>query len=93
MHIHPPHPDPSPNGRYLGRPGVYVVVSRTPRFEVGVPRPLFELRGITSDGFSNVVSRDGDRVLIARPTTTALTPLRVVVNWNLGRQVGDRDSS
>jgi Tol biopolymer transport system component len=58
-----------------------VSVSRTPRFEIGVPRPLFELQGIATDGFTYAVSGDGDRVLIARPTTTASTPLRVIVNW------------
>jgi len=58
-----------------------VPVSRGPRLEFGTPRPMFELRGIATDGFNYAVSADGQRFLVARATDTAPTPITVVVNW------------
>jgi dipeptidyl aminopeptidase/acylaminoacyl peptidase len=51
------------------------------KFEVGSPKPLFDLQAIPTDGFNYAVSTDGQRFLVARPTDSATVPLTVIVNW------------
>jgi len=58
-----------------------VPVMRGDRLGVGVAKPLFELQAVPSDGWNYAVSADGQRILVARPTAAATTPITVVVNW------------
>jgi serine/threonine protein kinase len=58
-----------------------VPVLRGARFDVGVPKPLFDLQAIPSDGWNYAVSADGQRILAARATDAGATPITVVVNW------------
>ena len=60
---------------------VSVPVMQGERFGVGVARPLFELQAVRTDGWTYAVSADGQRILAARPTDAATTPITVVVNW------------
>jgi hypothetical protein len=60
---------------------ISVSLSRGARLSVGVPEALFDLQAIPSDGWNYAVSADGQRILAARATETAPTPITVVVNW------------
>ena len=81
-----------PQWRHDGRELFYLSGSRTvlmsvdvktdgPAFEVGTPKPLFEVRLVTAPRRNRyVVSRDGQRFLtVARPEGAA--PMTVVLNW------------
>jgi hypothetical protein len=55
-------------------------------FEVGIPRPLFDVATADSNGFGGgsayVVTRDGQRFLVLSPVDKeSSAPLEVVVNW------------
>ena len=58
-----------------------VPIARGARLNVGVPKALFDLQAIPSDGWNYAVSADGQRILVARATDAAPTPITVVVNW------------
>jgi hypothetical protein len=59
------------------------VDSRKSAFEPGIPRALFEVRGLKVDryGRSCVVSGDGQRFLINTILPEASSPIQIVVNW------------
>jgi len=58
-----------------------VAIVLGPRVEAGVPKPLFDLSGATTDGWNYAVSADGQRILALRGTETAPTPITVTLNW------------
>jgi hypothetical protein len=58
-----------------------VPISRGARLDAGVPKALFNLEAVPGDGWTYAVSADGQRILAARATETAPTPIAVVVNW------------
>lgn len=58
-----------------------VPVSRGARLSVGVPKALFDLQALPSDGFTYAPASDSQRFLVARLTESAPTPITVIVNW------------
>jgi Tol biopolymer transport system component len=51
-------------------------------FEAGIPKPLFEARLPTAIRRNRyVVTRDGQRFLMATPTEVGAAPIHVLVNW------------
>jgi hypothetical protein len=57
-----------------------VPVSRGARLSIDVPKALFDLQALPSDGFTYAIATDGERILAARATATP-TSITVVVNW------------
>lgn len=64
-----------------------VDISATSRFESGVPRELFEVRGLDAFNYSSpyAVAADGQRFLvIVRAPQARASPISVVLNWTAG---------
>ena len=62
-----------------------VATTTTAAFRAGTAKASFSLEAIRTDGYTYAVSRDGQRVLVARPTGgVAPTTLTVVLNWAEG---------
>jgi len=55
-----------------------------PRFEAGVPKPLFDTRFLPTDNSWFDVSKDGRFLIPTIPEQEANTPMTVVVNWTAG---------
>jgi len=70
---------------FIDAPGMLQSVSVAPagdRLELGAPRALFPLDAVPSDGWTYAFSRDGQRLLVARPAgSTWQRRLQVVMHW------------
>ncbi|HSR07214.1 MAG TPA: hypothetical protein VLM42_08700 [Bryobacteraceae bacterium] len=58
-----------------------VAVKTGPKFEAGVPKPLFDAR-LAGNGFD--VSKDGRFLIPTQIEQAGSAPINVVINWTAG---------